>query len=220
MLKYFSNAAKLVALIGERKRSWMTELYIYTGVAGTGKSHAAHVEGQKYLDDNNIAEEPYDLMVPSKGQKLWFQNYSGESVVIIDDFYGTISIDDMKRLIDKYPCKVENKNGHTEFLAKRVYITSNVGWRNWWGSDLLANANNEEALTRRITVDRSFTQKYVAPILNNPVMQIDDIVNENQLQRQNAIVGPNVYNELFCDEEADFLGQNLLSDGELFFRDL
>lgn len=101
MLKYFGNAAKLVALIGEKKRNWMTELYIYTGPAGTGKSHAAHVEGQKYLDENNIQEEPYDMMVPGKGQKLWFQNYSGESVVIIDDFYGTISIDDMKRLIDK-----------------------------------------------------------------------------------------------------------------------
>jgi len=101
MLKYYSNAAKLVALIGEKKRSWMTELYIYTGIAGTGKSHTAHVEGQKYLDDNNIQEEPYDLMVPAKGQRLWFQNYSGESVVIIDDFYGTIAIDDIKRLIDK-----------------------------------------------------------------------------------------------------------------------
>jgi len=109
--------------------------------------------------------------------------------------------------VHRYPCKVENKNGHTEFLAKRVYITSNVGWRNWWGSELLANANNEEAITRRITVDKTFTTKYIAPIIANPIMQIDDIIDDNQLRRQNAIVGHNTLNPLYCDEERDFLHQ-------------
>lgn len=102
MLRYFSNAQKLVSILGTEKRKVMTELYIYTGIAGTGKSHSAHVEGQKWLDDNGFDEEPYDLMVPSKkADKLWFQNYTGQKVVIIDDFYGTIDIDTFKRLIDR-----------------------------------------------------------------------------------------------------------------------
>jgi len=44
----------------------MTELYIFTGVAGTGKSHTAHEEGRKYLELNKLDEEIYDLMVPAK----------------------------------------------------------------------------------------------------------------------------------------------------------
>lgn len=101
---------------------------------------------------------------------------------------------------------VENKNGDVEFLAKRIYITSNAKWKNWWASDLLANAENVEALGRRITVEKIFTEKYVAPN-TDPIMQIDDIVDGHQLRRQNAIVGRNTLSELFCDEEPDFLHQ-------------
>lgn len=100
MLRVFNNARNLIALLDERERDWMTELYIYTGIAGSGKSHAAHQEAKQYLRDNNIDEKPYDLMVPGKNQPLWWQGYTGQAVVIIDDFYGTISIDEIKRLID------------------------------------------------------------------------------------------------------------------------
>lgn len=102
MLKYFSNAQKLQSLLNTKKRDWMTELYVYTGIAGTGKSYTAHEEAKKYLEEIGSDEEPYDLMVPAKkGDPLWFQNYEGESVVIIDDFYGNIDIDTFKRMIDR-----------------------------------------------------------------------------------------------------------------------
>lgn len=184
MLKYFGNAQKLVGVLGAKKRDWMTELYIYTGVAGSGKSHSAFEEAKQYLADNNIDEVPYYLMVPAKGEPVWWQDYNGESVVIIDDFYGTIGLDYFKRLIDKYPMKINMKNGSAEFLARRVYITSNQGWRSWWGTDLLTNAQNEDAITRRITVDKHFGERYaavpVAPPSPHPT-----------LVRQNAIVNAN-----------------------------
>lgn len=162
MLKYFNNAQKISQLLNKKTRSFMTELYIYTGVAGSGKSHAAYHEAVQYLKDAGLEEEPYYLMVPSnKNAPLWWQDYIGQAVVIIDDFYGSIDIDFFKRLIDKYPCTVNCKNGHAEFLARRVYITSNLGWRNWWGADLLANKENEAAIERRITVNKVFTERYV-----------------------------------------------------------
>jgi len=104
--------------------------------------------------------------------------------------------------------KVENKNGSCEFLARRVYITSNAGWRTWWASELLANVNNEDAITRRITVEKHFHDVYVAPASgelrrsNSMALILGD---QTQLDRQDAIVGPNTFNELFCDEEQEFL---------------
>lgn len=180
MLKYFNNAQKISQLLNKKTRSWMTELYIYTGVAGSGKSHAAFTEATDYLKFNNIDEQPYYLMVPAnKSSPLWWQDYVGQSVVIIDDFYGSIDIDFFKRLIDRYPCTVNCKNGHAEFLARRVYITSNTGWRNWWPTELLANKNNEEAIERRIFCAKVFTEKYIDQVrANADMLRDDDFFNE------------------------------------------
>lgn len=181
MLKYFGNAQKIQTLLSKKKRSWMTELIIYTGVAGSGKSHSAYTEAQQFLADNNIDEEPYMLMIPSnKNAPLWWQDYDGQSVVIIDDFYGTIDLNYFKLLIDKYPMKVNIKNGHAEFLAKRVYVTSNQGWRSWWGTDLLSNRENEAAIMRRITREKHFDTPYGQE-------QRDDT---SAPVRSNAMIGP------------------------------
>lgn len=175
MLKYFNNAQKISQLLNKKVRNFMTELYIYTGVAGSGKSHAAFTEACDFLKFNNIDETPYYLMVPSnKSSPLWWQDYVGQSVVIIDDFYGSIDIDFFKRLIDKYPCTVNCKNGHAEFLARRVYITSNTGWRNWWGAELLANKENAAAIERRIFVEKTFTERYVDRVAQNAAQLRDD----------------------------------------------
>lgn len=163
LVKHFSNTQKTIQLLNDKKRTWMTELYIFTGIPGSGKSHRAHEEGQQWLNDNGYGDQtPYDVMLPAKkGDPVWWQDYEGQAVVIIDDFYGTgISCDGMKTLIDKYSAKVNLKNGHCEFLARRVYITSNTGWTNWWPESLLSNESNKEAILRRITEVVLFTEKY------------------------------------------------------------
>lgn len=188
------------------------------GIAGSGKSYAAHAEAQAYLDANGIEEIPYDLMVPAKkGDPLWFQDYMGESVVIIDDFYGNIDIDTFKRMIDEYPMIVNIKNGSAQFLAKRVYVTSNVSWENWWGADLLANKNNKWAIQRRITLNKIFEHVFMPALHPTTVLgeetQDDDTTNnimqasqDYDLHRSDAmLVGANTLSELFCTEEQEFL---------------
>lgn len=217
MLKYFSNAQKLHTLLNKKTRQWMTELYIYTGVAGSGKSHAAYEEAKQYLKDNNLEEEPYMLMIPSNpSAPLWWQDYDGQSVVIIDDFYGTIGLNYFKQLVDKYPMKVNMKNGHAEFLAKRIYVTSNQGWRTWWSTELLQNKENEHAIVRRITVDKHFADRY-NPASKNVVGDDDDVVLATPI-RSNANVGLNFvpnHNDVF-DVEPENVEQRLL--GRDFFR--
>lgn len=198
MLKYFGNASKISQLLSEKVRAWRTELYIYTGRAGSGKSYSAHEEAREFLQQLGMDEEPYDLMVPSKGQPLWFQDYTGQAVVIIDDFYGSIDIDFIKRLIDEYPVKVNVKNGNAQFLARRVYITSNVGWKNWWAAELLANANNIEAIQRRITVEKTFTETYEERVQEASLVTM---LNDQPLNDEVLNIGE--VGELACDEDFD-----------------
>jgi len=193
MLKYCSNVLRMHAILNTKQRTWMTELYIYHGVPGSGKSHTAHEEGRKYLADAGLDEEVYDLPVPAKGKDLWFQGYEGQAVICIDDFYGTIDIDTFKRMVDKYPMKVNIKNGHAELLARRIYVTSNIGWKNWWPSELLGNVNNTDAIQRRITDNKEFVNKYVDVVRMN-----NNIINDRMLSPVNQGLS-----ELYCTEDPD-----------------
>lgn len=152
-VKFHSGLSKLESMFQMKKRSWMTELFIYWGKAGSGKSHRAREEALAYLHQTgSISDEDiYYCSAPAKKtDKMWMHGYEGESCVIIDDFYGTIGIDVMKNLIDKYPCKVEVKNGHRQWLARKVWITSNQPWESWWGVELM-RGDNKKAIERRIT---------------------------------------------------------------------
>jgi len=220
MLKYFSNASKIAQILSEKSRKWKTELYIYTGRAGAGKSYQAREEGRQYLKDNNLDEEIYDMPVPSKNSPAWFQGYEGQSVVIINDFYGTIDINMMKNMADEHQMLVPVKNGHAQFLARRIYITSNVGWKNWWGSDILAANNHMEAMQRRITVEKHFTDTYeerlnearqVTMLNDRPINQhIDDelelacLEDFDEIMRgnRNAPLSP-IQEEVHHNQEAD-----------------
>lgn len=167
-VKFHSGLAKLEAIMKLKTRTTMTQLYIYWGKAGTGKSHRAREEALEYLSLNGIDEEPYYMVAPAKKtEKTWFHGYEGEACVIIDDFYGTIGIDQMKNLIDKYPCKVEVKNGHKQWLAQRVWITSNQPWESWWGVELM-RGDNKAAIQRRITAVEEMNERYQEPEYHIP----------------------------------------------------
>lgn len=112
---------------------------------------------------------------------------------------------------------VNIKNGSGQFLARRVYITSNLGWENWWGTDLLANKNNRGAIERRITVNKIFDKVFIPDIEIPPSRTYTIPTSEYcpntmlgdeddfTLLRANASVGENTFSELFCDEEQEFL---------------
>jgi len=152
------------------------------------------------------------MLPSSNNDKCWWEGYDGQSVVIMDDFYGkSITIDDFKRWVDKYPCKVNIKNGSSQLLARRIYVTSNAGWKTWWGADLLANSNNQAAIERRITYEGFFNIKYVAPnasqgepsILDTDVGDIIDF----GVQPSTGNFG----NPLICEEDDEFLNESQLS---------
>jgi len=121
-------------------RTWPTELHILWGSTGTGKS--------RYC-----AENFPDAYWKTRGD--WWDGYDGHETVVIDEFYGWIGVDQMLRLADRYPLRVPVKGGFRKFVAKRILITSNAEWREWWPRVMAPESASHEriaaAFSRRIT---------------------------------------------------------------------
>lgn len=112
---------------------------VITGAAGTGKTSWAFA--------NALNDAVFLLHSPtSKGQVLWFDGYTGEKTLIIDD-YNTDSVpyDTMLRLLDIYPFTCPIKGSMCWAQWTQVIITSNLPHTSWY-----AFGYNADALERRI----------------------------------------------------------------------
>lgn len=81
------------------------------GRSGTGKTKWAfdHFGNDIYIKD---------------GTK-WWDGYCGQNCVVLDDFRSAnMSFDNLLRLLDRYPCKVEIKGGYIEFTSNVIIITT------------------------------------------------------------------------------------------------
>lgn len=90
------------------------------GPSGSGKT--------RYVFDN----EKDELWCSPVGSSKWFDGYERQEAVLFDDFYGSISLDNMLRILDRYPFRVEVKGGFVWWCPKRIYITSNDPPELWY----------------------------------------------------------------------------------------
>lgn len=86
------------------------EVIYLTGAAGTGKS--------KWAWDNYP-----DLY--SKPDGAWFDGYTGQTTLLLDDYYGDIPYPQFLKITDRYPLQVPVKGGFVHAQWERVIITSN-----------------------------------------------------------------------------------------------
>lgn len=137
------------------KRDWVMEVHVYWGDSGSGKSRKAFEENpDAYFKDGN---------------NEWWDGYDGQECVILDDFYGGIRFNYMQRLLDRYPMQVQTKGGHVQFVSKKIIMTSNKPWEEWYS--LFSDPRNEQlkaSFARRLTSVTHFTlppaTQPVAPI--------------------------------------------------------
>jgi len=115
-------------------RSWPTELHIYWGASGSGKSRKCF-------------EDWPDAYWKTRGE--WWDGYDGQETIIIDEFYGWLPIDTVLRLCDRYPLQLQVKGGFRKCVAKRVIFTSNKPWEEWWNAESFDKV--KPAFLRRIT---------------------------------------------------------------------
>jgi len=110
------------------------EVIVLTGDAGTGKS--------KWAWDNYP-----DLYSKPDGQ--WYDGYTGQTTLLLDDYYGDIPYAQFLKVLDRYPLQVPIKGGFVYAQWERVIITSNMKLDQLYPMT--------DALKRRITETREFT---------------------------------------------------------------
>lgn len=106
-------------------------VYVLWGDAGTGKSRWAY---ENYPD------------LYTKPANKWYDGYTGQKTILLDDFYGYIPYSELLRVIDRYPFQAEIKGGHVWAQWDTVIITSNKEPELWYKEYGLT-----PALQRRIT---------------------------------------------------------------------
>jgi len=98
----------------------------------------------RYVYDTEGMENVYPIS--TYGDKIWFDGYDGEKVLLLDDFYGGIKYGILLNLLDIYPLRLDIKGCSTWARWEKVYITSNAHPRMWY-----KNLENTKALFARFT---------------------------------------------------------------------
>ncbi|ADD62453.1 replication-association protein [Cyclovirus PK5034] len=137
-IKYYKGISEYLRLLAPiAPRKFKTYVYYYWGPPGSGKSRRALEEAES-LDPDSIYYKP---------RGLWWDGYRQQQSVIIDDFYGWIKYDELLKITDRYPYKVQVKGGFEEFTSTRIWFTSNVDTDRLYRFD----GFTPEAFERRIT---------------------------------------------------------------------
>lgn len=133
----------------QAKRHLRTNIHVtvVTGAPGTGKTSWAF---------NNAADGDVFILHPptTRGSTLWFDGYTGEKTLIIDDFaeecipYATIL-----NLLDIYPVRLQVKGSTVMAQWTQVIITSNNQPLSWYPF----GSHNQDALERRIHCKMTMT---------------------------------------------------------------
>lgn len=137
-VKKLINAKRKEKATRRRKEGECPEVFVFYGPTRTGKTSKVF----ELEDDANIYK-----LCPGDGSanSLWFDDYQGESVLLLDDFYGYIKYSFLLTLLDRYVLRVQCKGGYETPVFERIYITSNVHPREWY-----TNVDDTSALMKRL----------------------------------------------------------------------
>lgn len=137
MARYYRGVREYVR-IRTPDRNHKTRIIILYGPTGTGKSRWC-------------VENLQDVYWKPRGD--WWDGYSGQRSVVIDDFYGWLKYDELLRLGDRYPLLVPTKGGYANFTAETIAITSNKLPSEWY-----RNIDDMSAFYRRVEEWHFITQ--------------------------------------------------------------
>ncbi|QBX89262.1 replication associated protein [Apis mellifera virus-4] len=151
----YRNSFKEYRRLKMGQRDWPMEVQFFYGPPGTGKSLSAK------------SENPDAYW---KGRSEWWDDYSSQRTIILDDFYGWLPWDFLLRLLDRYPLLLGTKGNHVQMQSRKIVITSNAPPSTWY-TNLQEKAKiNMDALWRRITEIRIYHEAYPASPLSTSSM--------------------------------------------------
>lgn len=118
------------------------------GPTGKGKSRQAWDQArQTARASSDGLESPYQVTTSDKG---WWDLYDGQSVVILDDFRGTIPYSELLKYLDGHPVSVPRRGRAPHpLLATHVFVTSSKHPREVYKGEEIQESIDQ--LLRRIT---------------------------------------------------------------------
>lgn len=158
LLKYPRGLMMMQEIVMKR-RSMRKRLELHVtviwGESGSGKTRSVY--------DREGFENTYALSYTDG--RVWFDGYNGQSVLLIDEFYGAIKYSYLLQLLDIYPLRLEIKGGTVWSNWTKVYFTSNSHPKDWY-----KGVQDTSALLRRIheiiKVDKIVPSESVEDSLN------------------------------------------------------
>lgn len=144
-LKYSTGIRRARALYARKRcNKWKPiDVHVLWGDTRSGKT-------RKVYDLHG----PQNVYIPTYSQsanKFWFDGYDGQSILLINEFYGQTRTSIMQELLDNYRIQVETKGGTTVSNWDTIYITSNCHPREWYSHWESIPFKVEESFIERIT---------------------------------------------------------------------
>lgn len=118
-------------------RNTAPKVYWFWGLAGTGKTKLAH----------EMSKDPY-----IKDGTMWWNGYTQQDTIIIDDFDGKWPFRDLLRLLDRYKYQGQFKGGYIKINSPQIIITCEYPPKVFWRNNELAQ------IERRLTEIREIKQ--------------------------------------------------------------
>lgn len=117
----YSRAFKEYQLLHSPRRNWSMEVIVIWGPTGTGKTRWCY-------------ENHPDAYWKSKscGAAQFWDGYEGQSVIVVDEYYGWFSWDYLLRFTDRYPFSLDIKHGTVNCAARTIVFTSNKHPKDWY----------------------------------------------------------------------------------------
>jgi len=104
-------------LLKSKPRDWDVTVHVAQGPTGTGKSRwAMEAFPNAYW----------------KQRSNWWDGYTNQPTVVLDEFYGWLPFDTLLRICDRYPLLLETKGGQVQCQVKTVVITTNSLPCSWY----------------------------------------------------------------------------------------
>lgn len=115
------------------------DVHVFYGKTGTGKTRTVM--------------EMKDIYKLDMSNNIWFDGYTNQKNLLIDDFYGWIRFGQLLNILDGYKLRLDKKGSFGWAHWNNVYITSNKHPSNWYNN---LTVDQVEALNRRITFLKEF----------------------------------------------------------------
>jgi hypothetical protein len=133
---------------------------VYYGSTGTGKTARAKL---------NLRDTDYYTWGPEKLK--WWDGYTGQKHVLMEEFRGQLPFGYMLRLLDRYEMSVEYKGGICEFVATTIILTSPKHPRDWYTT--LYDNDRIDQLLRRIDTIKLCQGTYSGPFFDTEVFDTE-----------------------------------------------